>query len=334
MASLGHIAVGLTAARLQPTTAPSGRRWLLAAAAWSALSMLPDADVVGFGFGVRYEDEWGHRGATHSFVFSVIVGTLIGLAASRFKLPALRTGITASLVLVSHALLDTMTTGGLGCALFWPFDPTRYFAPWRPIPVAPIGLSFISPYGMMVASIELLLFAPLLWFGLARHGTRLRPLLAAALGVVWLAASWVLTSQGAMRDRVLGVLLREDTEFAPGFSEALLDSVQTGDAQQDVVARLGRPQVEVLAYDSRTSPGCAAVFIDGGAVVGMQPEDGCGTRGIRTNLSREAATEILGEPAEVCDLYSRSPGGRYYRVRAVCYEDGRVSNIVRQWYRN
>ena len=90
--------------------------------------------------------------------------------------------------------------------------------------------------------------------------------------------------------------------------------------------------MEVLAYDSRTSPGCAAVFIDGGAVVGMQPEDGCGTRGIRINLSREAATGILGEPAEVCDLYSRSPGRRYYRVRAVCYDNGRVSNIVRQWY--
>ena len=24
-----------------------------------------------------------------------------------------------------------------GCAFFWPFDLTRYFLPWRPIPVAP-----------------------------------------------------------------------------------------------------------------------------------------------------------------------------------------------------
>ena len=92
-------------------------------------------------------------------------------------------------------------------------------------------------------------------------------------------------------------------------------------------------RVEVLAYDSRTSPGCSAVFIDRGAVVGMQPEEGCGARGIRTQMSRDAAIGILGEPADVCDLYSRSPGRRYFRVRAVCYDSGRVSNIVRQWYR-
>ena len=40
-----------------------------------------------------------------------------------------------------------MIDGGLGCALFWPFDLTRYFAPWRPIPVAPIGMDFFSPHG-------------------------------------------------------------------------------------------------------------------------------------------------------------------------------------------
>jgi hypothetical protein len=49
----------------------------------------------------------------------------------------------------------SLTDGGLGCALFWPFDLTRYFAPWRPIPVAPIGLAFLSPYGVRVAAAEL-----------------------------------------------------------------------------------------------------------------------------------------------------------------------------------
>jgi inner membrane protein len=63
-------------------------------------------------------------------------------------------------------LLDTLTNGGLGCALFWPFDRTRYFAPWTPIPVSPIGLAYLSPYGLFVASAELVLFAPLIWFAL------------------------------------------------------------------------------------------------------------------------------------------------------------------------
>jgi hypothetical protein len=59
--------------------------------------------------------------------------------------------------------------GGLGCALLWPFDLTRYFAPWRPIPVSPIGLSFLSPYGLMVALTELVFFAPLFVYALRRR---------------------------------------------------------------------------------------------------------------------------------------------------------------------
>jgi inner membrane protein len=64
-------------------------------------------------------------------------------------------------VLVSHPLLDMMTNGGLGCALNWPFESRRHFAPWRPIPVAPIGQAFFSKRGLRVALIELLQFSPL-----------------------------------------------------------------------------------------------------------------------------------------------------------------------------
>lgn len=135
-------------------------------ALWAALSFLPDADVIGFGLGVRYGDPWGHRGATHSLMFALALGTTLGLAAPLFRRPALRTAVTASLVLASHALLDTLTNGGLGCALFWPFDLTRYFAPWTPIPVSPIGLGYLSPYGLFVAATEIVLFAPVVWFAL------------------------------------------------------------------------------------------------------------------------------------------------------------------------
>lgn len=166
MASLGHIAVGIAAARIYPDTKPSSRPSLASAVFWSALSFLPDADVIGFAMGVNYADAWGHRGATHSFVFAIVVGAIVGAGAPFFRRPAMRTFILATLVLASHPLLDTMTDGGLGCALFWPFDLTRYFAPWTPIPVSPIGLRFFSPRGMYAASVELLYFAPLLWFAL------------------------------------------------------------------------------------------------------------------------------------------------------------------------
>ena len=165
MASVGHIAVGLAAARVyEPGQRPSPATWLF----WSAVSMLPDADVIGFSFGVRYADEWGHRGATHSLAFAVAVGIALGVAALLFRRPVLRTAVTAMIVLGSHPLLDTLTNGGLGCALFWPFDSTRYFAPWTPIPVAPIGLGYLSPYGLFVAVTETVIFAPLVWFAFRR----------------------------------------------------------------------------------------------------------------------------------------------------------------------
>ena len=169
MASLGHIAAGAAAARLSDAPVPGRRVTIAAVAFWSALSFLPDADVIGFGFGIGYGDEWGHRGATHSFVFALAVGIVSGLLAPLARRPAITTAVLASLVLASHPLLDILTDGGLGCALFWPFDQTRYFAPWRPIPVAPIGFSFFGSYGLSVALAELVIFTPLWWFAFRRQ---------------------------------------------------------------------------------------------------------------------------------------------------------------------
>jgi len=162
MASLGHIAVGMVAARVYRRR--QATRWTLftSMVVWSFVSLLPDADVIGSRFGIGYSEPWGHRGATHSFVFSVVLGVAIGGLAGLLRLPATRTAITAIVVLCSHAVLDTLTDGGLGCALLWPFDDTRYFAPWTPIPVAPIGRAFFSSEGLRVALVESLLFAPAL----------------------------------------------------------------------------------------------------------------------------------------------------------------------------
>ena len=166
MASLGHIVVGMAAARVYagPPTPP--RPTAAAMLFWAALSFLPDADVMSFAFGIRYADAWGHRGATHSLAFAVMLGSVIGLLAPRLGRAAVRTGLMATAVLASHALLDTLTDGGLGCALFWPFDLTRYFAPWTPLPVSPIGLGYLSPYGLFVATVEMVVFAPLLIYAL------------------------------------------------------------------------------------------------------------------------------------------------------------------------
>ena len=43
-----------------------------------------------------------------------------------------------------------------GVAFFAPFNNTRFFFPWRPIEVSPIGLSFFSTRGMAVLLSELI----------------------------------------------------------------------------------------------------------------------------------------------------------------------------------
>ena len=164
MASLAHIAVGMVAGRVHQRERAEWRALLFSMMFWSLVSLLPDADVIGFLFGVRYGDPWGHRGATHSFVFSLVLGLLIGAIGMALRLPPFRTAAFAMCVLASHALLDTLTDGGLGCALFWPFDNTRHFSPWRPIPVAPIGWRLLAERGFHVAITELLLFWPLLLY--------------------------------------------------------------------------------------------------------------------------------------------------------------------------
>jgi membrane-bound metal-dependent hydrolase YbcI (DUF457 family) len=106
MASIGHVVLGMTAARLVDRARVAT---VVSLAFWSAVSLLPDVDVIGFSFGVAYADPWGHRGATHSFAIAAVVGVAGALVARRFGKPLLRTGITIALVLASHAVLDTMT---------------------------------------------------------------------------------------------------------------------------------------------------------------------------------------------------------------------------------
>lgn len=254
MASLGHIVVGMAAARVHSRDAVRPRWPALAPMLfWAALSFLPDADVVGFGLGVRYEDPWGHRGATHSLMFALALGIVVGALAPRFGYRALRTGVMATLVVASHALLDTLTDGGLGCALFWPFDLTRYFAPWTPLPVSPIGLGYLSPYGFYVAATELTLFAPLLIYALtkrqATHPARSRPLVLGMGITIWVMALWLLMGSGPLREQVIQAVLRDGTQFTPGYSEAALDSVSKGDSFANVRARLGDPFEEVGSVD-------------------------------------------------------------------------------------
>ncbi len=125
--------------------------------AFAVLALLPDLDVIAFALRVPYSAPWGHRGAAHSVLLAAAAGGLAGILARSW-----RTAAIAIPTVVSHGLLDTLTDGGLGIALFWPFSDARWFAPFRPIPVAPIGAGMLSSRGLHVIAAESLLFAPFL----------------------------------------------------------------------------------------------------------------------------------------------------------------------------
>jgi inner membrane protein len=118
-----------------------------------ACAVLPDFDGIGYFLGVPYEAAWGHRGMTHSLAFAAFVGLALAPLCRRWSPRASLPAIAAFLFLctASHGLLDMLTDGGLGVALFAPFHSERWFFPWRPIAVSPLGLSqFLSGRGLAV----------------------------------------------------------------------------------------------------------------------------------------------------------------------------------------
>jgi inner membrane protein len=127
------------------------------------VSLLADVDVLAFRFGIPYSAPFGHRGATHSLLFALVAGMAATVLLARDgRWSFWRMAVVACTVAVSHPVLDAMTDGGLGVALLWPFSNARFFTPWRPIPVAPIGAGMVSSRGLHVLWTEAIGCLPLL----------------------------------------------------------------------------------------------------------------------------------------------------------------------------
>lgn len=131
------VAVALGPARVSPKLALAG----------AAMAVLPDVDVIGFRFGIEYGDDWGHRGASHSFLVAIVCAGAVSLLWREAR--SLLGFLFLALATASNGLLDAMTDGGLGVGLLWPWDAARYFAPVTPIRVSPIGLGFFSERGLL-----------------------------------------------------------------------------------------------------------------------------------------------------------------------------------------
>ena len=173
MASLGHVAVGMAAGRFWTglqgqKEAGSFKSLARSMVAFSSLSLAPDLDVIAFRFGIPYSAPFGHRGAAHSVFIALVLASIATLAARARPEQAnsgqtrTRLWVLCAVVAISHGLLDALTDGGLGIALLWPFSNQRYFAPWTPIPVAPIGARMLTGRGVRIVLTEALQFAPLL----------------------------------------------------------------------------------------------------------------------------------------------------------------------------
>lgn len=159
--AFGHAFAAIALGTSVPKTYRSLKFWILA----TICSILPDADVIGFSFGIPYESFWGHRGFSHSLLAALIVGILITIifySTTLFSRKGILLILFFTLATASHAVLDAMTTGGLGVAFFSPWEDTRHFFDWRPIQVSPIGIeNFFSAWGLRVILSELIyIFIP------------------------------------------------------------------------------------------------------------------------------------------------------------------------------
>ena len=158
--AFAHAAAGAALAyALQPRGAP---RYLPALGA--ALAVAPDVDVLAFRFGVPYESMLGHRGITHALLPAALAALLGAWALTRRggdgehpspKNERTRLWLALFVATASHGVLDALTTGGLGVAFLAPLSGERFFFPWRPILVSPIGARrFFTARGVAVLANE------------------------------------------------------------------------------------------------------------------------------------------------------------------------------------
>ena len=173
---LGHAVAGLAI-----TTAFRGdhlprRTWPLAA----FCAMAPDLDWFVSLAGLHRGHFLNHRGVAHSLFAALVLAAASLLLCYRPELRRSRVWFSLSLAALSHGLLDTCTSGGVGVALFAPFSPTRWACIWQPGWVAPLPLNpehtttFLASLGSEVIWIGLPALAVILGSRLIRQ-VSLRP---------------------------------------------------------------------------------------------------------------------------------------------------------------
>ncbi len=111
------------------------------------LATIPDLDLAWkHVFGPVHSNILGHRGIFHSpfflILFSGVLAVIVARRRSRRALAWL--WLLWAGCMITHPLLDSLTTGGSGVMLLLPFARTRLYLPWRPLQMANPGESLLS----------------------------------------------------------------------------------------------------------------------------------------------------------------------------------------------
>ncbi len=225
-----HAALPLLAERALPAL-PERRRLAVAAV---ICSLLPDLDLLGRLFDVHPNEPLGHQGLTHS----LLAAAVIGIAAAALAFRSLEIGSRAwwsaaaflSAATAAHGLADAMTANEIGVAFFAPFSWTRYFLPWRPLPICPLGLpELLGRWGLLVITNEaIFLLVPAYLLSRAVRLWQVQPHLhARTIGklavetALWLAtANYLLATSPSLfrrgRPRIVGDVRKSSWEGLDG----------------------------------------------------------------------------------------------------------------------
>ena len=134
---LGHAVAGIAITSACSDGRLPRRTWPLAV----FCAVAPDLDwFVGLA-GLHRGHFLNHRGLAHSLGAALVLAAAVLLLGYRREWRGSRVWSSLSLAALSHGLLDTCTSGGVGVALFAPFSSTRWACIWQPGWVAPLPLN-------------------------------------------------------------------------------------------------------------------------------------------------------------------------------------------------
>ena len=74
-----------------------------------------------------------------AFLFDALRACFAAAACKSLRSTAYLAFLFVGISCVSHSLLDMVTSGGKGVALFWPFEKTRVLSPFTPVAAAPMS---------------------------------------------------------------------------------------------------------------------------------------------------------------------------------------------------